>query len=96
MRKFRIGCRVLHSFFESAVGSCLFCILSGNSFSIFHVFDIFIVMLTYYSLSLCVACRHVLFVLRFVYTGEFISIGSYCNFVVVYLTFSSPFYSIFN
>ena len=56
----------------------------------------FIVMLMYYLLSFCVACRHVLFVLRFVYTGEFISIRSYCNFVFVYLTFSSPFYSIFN
>ena len=33
-------------------------------------------------------CRHVLFVLRFVYTGEFISIRSYCNFVVVYSIFN--------
>ena len=41
------------------------------------MFDIFIVMLMYYLLSFCVVCRHVLFVLRFVYTGEFISIRSY-------------------
>ena len=60
------------------------------------MFDIFIVMLMYYLLSFCVVCRYVLFVWRFVYTGELISIGSNCNFVVVYLTFSSPFYSIFN
>ena len=60
------------------------------------MFDIFIVMLMYYLLSFCVVCRYVLFVLRFVYTGEFISIGRNSNFEVVYLTFSSPFYSIFN
>ena len=52
-------------------------------FFTFHVFDIFIVMLMYYLLSFCVVCRYVLFVLRFVYTGEFISVGSNCNFVVV-------------
>ena len=36
------------------------------------MFDIFIVMLMYYLLSFCVVCRYVLFVSRFVYTGEFI------------------------
>ena len=60
------------------------------------MFDTFFVMLMYYLLSFRVVCRYVLFLLRFLYTGEFISIGSNCNFVVVYLTFSSPFYSIFN
>ena len=60
------------------------------------MFDTFIVMLMYYLLSFRVVCRYVLFLLRFVYTGEFISIGSNCNSEVVYLSFSSPFYSIFN